>query len=57
LQKRKLSKIELDVWEFNESAIEFYQAVDLDPCGYGWNMMWKMNRTQKEKAPTFSFRI
>ncbi len=26
-KKRKLSKIELDVWEFNESAIEFYQAV------------------------------
>ena len=26
-KKRMLSKIELDVWEFNESAIEFYQAV------------------------------
>lgn len=26
-KKRKLGKIELDVWEFNESAIEFYQAV------------------------------
>ena len=26
-KKRKLSKIELDVWEFNDSAIEFYQAV------------------------------
>lgn len=26
-RKRKLEKIELDVWEFNDSAIEFYQAV------------------------------
>lgn len=26
-KKRNLNKIELDVWEFNESAIEFYQAV------------------------------
>ena len=26
-KKRKLAKIELDVWEFNDSAIEFYQAV------------------------------
>ena len=26
-KKRKLGKIELDVWEFNDSAIEFYQAV------------------------------
>lgn len=26
-KKKKLSRIELDVWEFNESAIEFYQAV------------------------------
>ena len=26
-KKQKLNKIELDVWEFNESAIEFYQAV------------------------------
>jgi ribosomal protein S18 acetylase RimI-like enzyme len=26
-KKRNLSKIELDVWEFNDSAIEFYQAV------------------------------
>lgn len=26
-KKRKLNKIELDVWEFNDSAIEFYQAV------------------------------
>ena len=25
-RKRKLKKIELDVWEFNDSAIEFYQA-------------------------------
>lgn len=26
-KKRKLHRIELDVWEFNTSAIEFYQAV------------------------------
>lgn len=26
-KKRELSSIELDVWEFNESAMEFYQAV------------------------------
>jgi len=26
-KKRNLDKIELDVWEFNDSAIEFYQAV------------------------------
>lgn len=26
-KKRGLSRIELDVWEFNELAIEFYQAV------------------------------
>ena len=26
-KKRNLNKIELDVWEFNDSAIEFYQAV------------------------------
>lgn len=26
-KKRKLGKIELDVWEFNDLAIEFYQAV------------------------------
>ena len=26
-KKRNLGKIELDVWEFNDSAIEFYQAV------------------------------
>ncbi len=26
-KKRNLKKIELDVWEFNDSAIEFYQAV------------------------------
>ena len=26
-KRRKLDKIELDVWEFNDSAIEFYQAV------------------------------
>ena len=26
-KKRKLARIELDVWEFNDSAIEFYQAV------------------------------
>ena len=26
-RKRKLEKIELDVWELNDSAIEFYQAV------------------------------
>lgn len=26
-KKRNLGKIELDVWEFNASAIEFYQAV------------------------------
>ena len=26
-KNRKLGKIELDVWEFNDSAIEFYQAV------------------------------
>lgn len=26
-KKRNLGRIELDVWEFNESAIEFYQAV------------------------------
>ena len=26
-KKRKLGKIELDVWEFNDSAIEFYQTV------------------------------
>lgn len=26
-KKRELGKIELDVWEFNDSAIEFYQAV------------------------------
>lgn len=26
-KKRKLGKIELDVWEFNDSAIEFYRAV------------------------------
>lgn len=26
-KKRKLRKIELDVWKFNDSAIEFYQAV------------------------------
>ncbi len=26
-KKRGLSRMELDVWEFNESAIEFYQAV------------------------------
>lgn len=26
-KKRKLGKIELDVWEFNNSAIEFYQSV------------------------------
>ena len=25
-RKRKLKKIELDVWEFDDSAIEFYQA-------------------------------
>lgn len=25
-KKRNLGKIELDVWEFNDSAIEFYQA-------------------------------
>ena len=27
----KLGKIELDVWEFNDSAIEFYQAVGFRP--------------------------
>lgn len=26
-EKRKLNKIELDVWAFNESAIEFYEAM------------------------------
>ena len=26
-KKRQLDKIELDVWEFNESAIEFYKAM------------------------------
>lgn len=26
-KKRNLGKIELDVWEFNDSAIEFYQTV------------------------------
>jgi len=26
-KQRNLDKIELDVWEFNESAIEFYEAV------------------------------
>lgn len=26
-EKRKLNKIELDVWAFNESAIEFYAAM------------------------------
>ena len=26
-ERRSLSKIELDVWVFNESAIEFYEAV------------------------------
>ena len=26
-KKRNLSKIELDVWKFNDSAMEFYQAV------------------------------
>lgn len=26
-ERRSLSKIELDVWAFNESAIEFYEAV------------------------------
>lgn len=26
-KKRNLDKIELDVWEFNSSAIEFYEAV------------------------------
>ena len=26
-QKRGLNKIELDVWAFNESAIEFYEAI------------------------------
>ena len=26
-EKRSLSKIELDVWAFNESAIEFYEAI------------------------------
>lgn len=30
-KKRKLGKIELDVWEFNDSAIEFYQAVGFRP--------------------------
>ena len=25
--EKDLAKIELDVWEFNDSAIEFYQAV------------------------------
>ena len=25
-KKRNLGKIELDVWKFNDSAIEFYQA-------------------------------
>ncbi|MGN0321953.1 MAG: hypothetical protein ACI4DZ_02415 [Oliverpabstia sp.] len=27
--KRKLNKIELDVWVFNEFAIEFYEAMGL----------------------------
>ena len=26
-KKRNLGRIELDVWEFNDSAIEFYQVV------------------------------
>lgn len=30
-KKKKLGKIELDVWEFNNSAIEFYQAVGFRP--------------------------
>jgi len=30
-KKRNLSRIELDVWEFNESAIEFYRAVGFRP--------------------------
>ena len=30
-KKRKLGKIELEVWEFNDSAIEFYQAVGFRP--------------------------
>jgi ribosomal protein S18 acetylase RimI-like enzyme len=34
-KKRKLARIELDVWEFNDSAIEFYQAV-----GFGQTRRW-----------------
>ena len=29
-EKRKLTKIELDVWAFNESAIEFYEAIGFE---------------------------
>lgn len=34
-EKRKLNKIELDVWAFNESAIEFYEAM-----GFEKTRMW-----------------
>lgn len=39
-KKRKLGKIELDVWEFNDSAIEFYfiRRLVLDRREDGWNM-------------------
>ena len=29
-KRRKLNKIELDVWAFNESAIEFYEAMGFE---------------------------
>lgn len=29
-EKKKLDKIELDVWTFNESAIEFYEAMGFE---------------------------
>ena len=37
--RRGLDKIELDVWEFNESAIEFYKAVGFKETRRWLNLM------------------
>ena len=49
-RKRKLKKIELDVWEFNDSAIEFYQATGFKKHRDGWNMKWNKWRNPQKNV-------
>lgn len=39
-RKRKLKKIELDVWEFNVQQLNFIRQLALKKHEDGWNMKW-----------------